>query len=160
MVFLLLVSMSLFLRNQTKKEGFAWIARTFQPEKWFPLRAHEMSAQLHAIVPSGRILTLAPAWATETGLPIYPEFANGPFAWRAAHLLEKEQRTRFKLVAPEDLEEFLANDMPAAILLGKESKKPGKESEELEAPLRDYAKKHGYQRVEKVKKWELWVRPS
>jgi hypothetical protein len=69
-----------------------------------------------------------------------------------AHLVDPEVRKRFHVVAPADLEQFLAKEPPAAILTGVEE-------DDLEAPLIDYAKGHGYRRVELKKKRDLWIAP-
>ncbi|MDB6154076.1 MAG: hypothetical protein JWL90_2529 [Chthoniobacteraceae bacterium] len=152
---LLVVSFGAYCMRQSHKSGtgFAWLPQTFQPNEWFPNSAHAKSAELRSFVGPGKVLTLAPAWVTEARLKIYPEFANGPFAWRAAHLLDEEKRRRLGLIAPANLEEFLAQDAPAAVLVGIED-------ENLEAPLREYALRHGYRKVKMSRKWELWVRPA
>ncbi len=149
---LFVASFIAYCLGQTRKgnSAFEWVPQTFQPAEWFPNRAHVMSMELRKHVGAGKVLTLAPAWPAEAGLQIYPEFANGPFAWRAAHLVEPERRKRLKLVAPADLEEFLSHDAPAALLLGVED-------EELEAPLRQYAIDHGYRKIKPTRKWELWL---
>lgn len=128
-------------------------ANAFDPDEWFGVRVHEYAACIKTHVPHGKVLTLAPAFAIEAGLPTYPEFAIGPFAWRLAHLVEPEIRKRFHIVAPVDLEEFLAKEPPAAILTGVEE-------EDLEVPLIEYAKAHGYERVQLKKNRELWVKPA
>lgn len=150
---LVISSLACYTYHTFKKNGrgLEWVAESVQPSKWFALKAHASAVEIRALVEPGKILTLAPAWVTEAGLPIYPEFASGPFAWRSAHLMTPERRKRLKMVAPEDLETFLASDPPAAILTGIEDKK-------LEEPLVEYAKLHGY-RLEKLgRKKELWVR--
>jgi hypothetical protein len=148
---LLLAVMSVVLDfRATEKDGYAWIPELARPERWFPVRAHRLAAEIRARVPEGKVLTLAPAWPIEAGLDIYPEFANGPFAWRLAHLLGAPQRVRFHIVAPADLDGFLAKDPPAAVLTGFEN-------DDLEKPLRSYAKDHGYRQIELGKDRLLWV---
>lgn len=93
----------------------------------------EMARQVGA----GRVLTLTPIFPLEGGLEVYPELASGPFALRVAHLLPPEQRRARRMVAPADLEEFLAPQPPAAILSGLEK--------ELDPHLMAYAQAHGYQ---------------
>ncbi len=135
------------------KNGFSWFANVVHPAEWFPGRAHEFSSEIGRHVGGGKVLTLAPAWVIETGLPIYPEFATGPFAWRGAHLLDPERRKRLKIVAPADLEDFLAADPPSAILTGVED-------EDLERPLLDYARAHSFLLVPLAKHRALWVAPD
>ena len=149
---ILLAVFSIMLNiHGTEKGGYAWIGELGRPAKWFPMRAHLLGQKMHGIVPAGKVLTLAPAWPIEAGLDIYPEFANGPFAWRSAHLLEATKRAQFRIIAPEDLDDFLARDPPSAILTGFET-------DELEKPLRHYAERNGYTRVDLGKDRLLWVR--
>lgn len=118
--------------------------------EWFPVEFHERAQLLRTHVQTGRVLTLAPAWPIEAGLSTYPEFASGPFAWRSAHLVPGEQRARLDLVAPADLERFLAAHPPAAILTGYEDK-------ELEKLFIEYARRHGYRPVRLERKRDIWL---
>lgn len=120
------------------------------PEAWYPVRLHTYGKEIASHVPSGKILTLGPAYVDEAGLATYPTFATGPFAWRLAHLVDPHTRQRFRLIAPADLEALLSKDPPAGILTGVEE-------DALEAPLIEYAKVHGYQRVRLKKGRELWI---
>lgn len=129
------------------------LRHVFNPDEWFGIRLHQYAVSVKSHIPHGKVLTLAPTYPIEAGLPTYPEFAIGPFAWRLAHLVDPELRKRFHLVAPADLEEFLSKDPPAAILTGVEE-------DELEVPLIEYAKAHAYQQVKLKKKRDLWVRPA
>jgi hypothetical protein len=112
-----------------------------------------IGASIRAHVPEGKVLTLAPTWVLEGGLRIYPEFATGPFAWRSAQWAPVEQRRRLKLVAPADLESFLADDPPAALLTGVED-------ERLERPFVEWAEAHGYRAQKLGRKRVLWVPSS
>jgi len=58
----------------------------------------------------------AETYVVEAGLPIFPEFASGPFGWRVGHLMSPADRRRYRLVAPADLEEFLSAVKPEAML--------------------------------------------
>ena len=95
---------------------------------------------------------IAPAWPLAGGLDIFPEFATAPFAWRHASFVPPERRQRLKLIAPDDLEAFLAPRVPPAILTGVED-------EDLAAPLVAYARRHGYRFVKLKRKRELWLPP-
>jgi len=97
------------------------------------------------------VLTLATVYPLVENFDIYREFATGPFAWRGAYLVPPERRRRLHLVAPEDLEAFLAPDPPSAILTGYE------EDGDLERPLIDYAKAHRYRLIHLSKGSHLWV---
>jgi hypothetical protein len=123
------------------------------PAEWYPVRLHIYGKEIASHVTHGKVLTLAPAYVDESGLPTYPTFATGPFAWRLSHLVDPAIRKRFHLTAPADLEALLGNDPPAGILTGVEE-------DELETPLIDYAKSHGYQRVRLKKKRDLWIPPA
>lgn len=83
-------------------------------------------------------------WVREITAP------TAPFAWRAAHLLPRERRSQMQLIAPADLEAFLAKDPPAGVLTGVEADK-------LEKPLIAYAEKHGMRRVALGKVQSLWI---
>lgn len=122
----------------------------FDRAEWYSTRVDSVGAELRSRIGSGRVLTLAPAWVIAGGLSVYPEFATGPFAWRSAPFIDPERRKRLQMVAPADLESFLAPQPPAAILTGVED-------DELEAPLIAYAKAHDYLPVEIGRKRELWV---
>jgi len=105
--------------------------------RWPVVTVHKKAGEIATLLPEGRVLTLAPIFPLEAGLRIYPDFATGPFAWRTASLLDEQQRTRFHLIAPSDLERFLGTQPPEGILTGFEHA-------ELEQPLRDYARARGY----------------
>ncbi len=126
------------------------IAVLRQPQGWFSAEATGDGLEIRQHVPTGRILTLAPAYPLAGGLAIYPEFATGPFAWRSARFVAPERRPRLHIVAPADLEAFLALHPPAAILTGFETS-------ELEAPLVAYAQSHGFRLVKLSRKRHVWL---
>jgi hypothetical protein len=146
----LLAIASLVMNGRAYAEPLTFL---FRPNEWYPVRLHTYGKEISSHVPHGPILTLAPAYVDESGLTTYPAFATGPFAWRVAHLVPPEKRKRFHVIAPADLESFLANKPPAAILTGVEE-------DELEVPLIAYANAHGYQRVRLKKKRDLWLKPT
>ncbi len=110
---------------------------TLHPSKWPVFAAHEEGLKIKRFAPQGRLLTLGPILPLEGGADIYRDFASGPFAWRTATFLDAQQRARYGLVAPTDLEAFLQQKPPAGILTGTEHGK-------LEQPLKDYARAHHY----------------
>lgn len=119
---------------------------------WAPMELHEEARQLHALLPPGRVLTLAPERVIEGGGTIYPAFGTGPFAWRISGFVEPARAARLGLITPQTLTAALEADPPAAIILGDEPR--------WEQPLTDYAAAHGYVRTP----WEngkraLWLRP-
>ncbi|WP_126975671.1 hypothetical protein [Frigidibacter oleivorans] len=89
--------------------------------------------------PAGRIATLMPLYPLEAGLPVYPEFATGPFAFRIAGHTAPDLAARYVMTGPDGLAALFAADPPAAVLLGYEP--------ELEAPLADWARAAGYRPV-------------
>ena len=130
------------------------VVEIWKTTDWFAAKARRFGAEIHRRVPSGKVLTLAPALPLAGHVPIYPEFATGPFSWRNASLVPAERRRRLHVVAPADLEAFLAADPPAGILTGFE------DEGDLEKPLNEYAQRHGYTLTELPKKRHLWVAPN
>lgn len=104
---------------------------------WAAARAHELGRDMARLAGQGKVLTLCPIFPLEGGLDIYPELASGPFAFRVAHLLTPEERRARRMLAPADLEAFLASQPPAAVLTGPEK--------ELDHYLAAYAQVHGYE---------------
>lgn len=131
---------------------FTDITHLFSPREWVPVERHAEAQRLHQEVRSGRILTLAPVSALEAGLNIYPAFSTGPFGWRVASFIPPDKRVRLRLVSPGELENYLRDDLPRAILLGYEKG---------EEPLAAYAVAHGYiaQPLDEDDA-TLWLRPK
>ena len=117
---------------------------------WKPFKVQREAAILRAHVPSGRVLTLGPILPLEAGLPIYPPFATGPFAWRIASHVEAAKAARLGLVTPASLTADLDARPPAAVLLG---------FERTEADFETYAKSRGY-RSEPLGDLVLWIAPE
>lgn len=125
----------------------------FRPSTWPVFSVHKKAEAIAALLPRGRVLTLAPLFPLEAGRQIYPQFATGPFAWRTAALVDPQHRARYGLVAPADLERLLAAEPPAAILTGVEH-------QDLEWPLIDYARSHGYVSHSLPDRGTLWLPPK
>ena len=124
----------------------------FSPAAWVPVQGHAAAQALRLAVPPGRVLTLAPVPALEAGFPVYPAFSTGPFAWRVARFVAPGRRARLGLVSPDELEDYLRADPPAAILLGEDEK-----GEKLFAA---YATAHGYLPAPPdAGGMTLWLRP-
>lgn len=122
-----------------------------RPAQWVPVRFHQDALRLRARVPQGKVLTLAPILPLEAGLDSYAVFAVGPFAWRTAPSLSPEKRREYRVLAYTDLEAFLEDQPPQAILVGFESRNTGfKRQDEggLEKPFTQYAAGHGYHPLE------------
>lgn len=112
------------------------IANLVSPDEWFPIRVHRIGVKIKSIIGGGKVLTLAPLFPLEGGVEIYEEFVTGPFAWRPAPLIPRNERKVLRVIAYVDLDEFLRTQPPRAILVGFES--------ELEWPFVKYAKENGY----------------
>jgi 4-amino-4-deoxy-L-arabinose transferase-like glycosyltransferase len=122
------------------------------PEAWWPLKVHDLGVHVAELSAGEDVLTLAPIYPLEGGASIYPEFATGPFAWRTASLLTPAERAALSLVSDQELEKFLENRPPGAILVGFEHA--------LEAPFNDYALAHKYHWVELGSETGLWLHPE
>ena len=145
MLFVLLV----LLTNLYQLQEYRRVTFLRYPESWRPLQLHQLGQQIREVIGTGKVLTLAPELVMEAGLQIYPELATGPFIWRVASLVPEEERQALDLVAPEDLESFLAQEPPAGILVGIEPS--------YETPLLDYANQHGYHKIELTQDIAIWL---
>jgi hypothetical protein len=118
---------------------------------WYPVEVRQVANQMRSTIEQGKILTLAPLFAAEAGLDIYAELATGPFAWRVAPYTQ-EERQKYHMLAPADLEARLAQESPAGILTGA--------SPDFEQHLVDYALAHGYRCQKFNPDLNLWVKPA
>ncbi|MBV1926385.1 MAG: hypothetical protein KUG62_04455 [Rhodobacteraceae bacterium] len=91
-------------------------------------------------VPGGPVATLFPIYPTEAGLPVYPEFATGPFAYRIAAFTDPSLAEHYTMVAEDGLKALFDATPPSAFLLGYDPI--------LEAPFFSYARANGYRQVE------------
>jgi hypothetical protein len=96
------------------------------------------------------VLTLSPIYPLEGGLPIYEQFASGPFAWRVSSLVPSSARATLHMVSPEELEAVLTAKPPAGILVGREADEEG----EFVA----YAMAHDFHPLEVGEGLTLWVK--
>lgn len=101
-------------------EEYGKMDRLEEAEDWTPIEQHETGRDYRRIVGDGRVLTLAPAVAVEGGMPIYPEFAAGPFAWRVSEYVDPGKAARIGLVTPHTLPALLQKSPPAAVVLQAE----------------------------------------
>ncbi|MCX6048415.1 MAG: hypothetical protein NT075_25205 [Chloroflexi bacterium] len=127
------------------------------PTEWYPVEFHQDSQQVADLLNVNRdaqVLTVSPAAALEGDLQIYPEFVNGPFALRAGTFLSLEQQADYKLVAPDQLDEWLGKERPDAILVGLNDRDAFDES-----PVLDFAKRQQYTPVPLGKGAFLWTDP-
>ena len=131
--------------------GYHQLPELFKPSHWTPLELHDEAARLRVVPEAGRILTLGPIEVLEAGRRIYPEFVTGPFAWRVAPYVEPAKAARLRITTPATLDELLAADPPAALLLGAERK--------VEGEFQDYVRTHRYRLLPHAHGEQLWMRP-
>ncbi len=152
---LLLLASAIFVTVLLAIPSYAQgLAVVFTPDEWYPRKLHARSQVAAQLVQHGNVLSLSPIYPLEGKAQIYPEFASGPFGWRVASLIDEAQRKEFHLVAPDDLDEFLAADPPRGILVGLDN-------DDLfeEAPFVAYAREHAYVPVDLTDEGTLWLSP-
>ena len=102
------------------------LGRAAHPDEWTVSRVHasgvEMAERLAAAKLTGKVATLAPIYPLEGGVPVYPEFATGPFAFRTADLTQPDLARWYRMVSPSGLAELFTADPPAALLIGFDPK--------------------------------------
>jgi hypothetical protein len=121
---------------------------------WTPTRVHARAERLRRAMgdAGAKVLTLAPLYAVEVGLPVYGAFATGPFAWRVSPLLPPGEAAARGLPVAGRIEAFLRAERPPAILCGAE---PG-----LEQPLEAAAERLGYRPTPLSDGFTLWRPPE
>jgi hypothetical protein len=137
--------------NRSTEGAFRDIARLQNSTGWIPLQIHTFAQEIHAALPQGKVLTLAPIFPLEASLDSYEMFTVGPLVWRSAHILSAEKRQVYGIVSYSELESYLEDQPPDAILLGVEDRYDGfwiYNAGALEAPLLEYAEMHGYHPLE------------
>ena len=88
----------------------------------------------------GPVATLSPIHALEGHLPIYPQFALGPFIVRAAPWVPQDDRRHYSyFVTPDAIPALLGAHPPAAILTGMEG--------DSDAALDAFARQRGYRAI-------------
>jgi hypothetical protein len=118
--------------------SLAGIAR---PGGWTGVQVARDGRMIAALVrersPDGAVATLSPIHALEGHLPIYPQFALGPFIVRAAPWVPEGERRHYTyFVTPDAIPELLDARPPAAILTGMEG--------DTDAALDRFATQRGY----------------
>jgi hypothetical protein len=123
-----------------------YASRLFAHDRWTVERVHvdgqRLAKQLKELGISGKVATLAPIYPLEGNLSIYPEFASGPFAYRAAEFATPELRKYYRTTSPSEVRDFFKADPPAAILVGFDPK--------LEEPMVKFAEENGYRRIDNL----------
>lgn len=101
--------------------------------------AHWLGAQVGR---TGRIATLAPEFAIDSGASLDPAFAAGPFVYRWS------RSPQFGAVAAANLAAHLDATRPIAIVTGEESD-AARPVRDLDRGLRDWALRNGYKAVQR-----------
>lgn len=131
--------------------GYQRFGDFFQVAEWSTSKLNRRIEDIRALVPKGRVLTLAPLYPLEAGLTIYPSLNNGPFAWRVSSFVDPEKAARIDMVTVLTLAATLEKSPPDAILVGYE--KVG------EKMFVDYAMSHGFQMHPLAGETRVWTRP-
>ena len=130
------------------------------PAKWAVNRTHQdglkIAQELQKRGVDGPVATLFPVYPLAGGLSVYPEFATGPFAYRTGDVGDPDLIAHYVTTSPLSVANRLANEPPAAVLLGF--------ADELEAPIAEFVEQNSYQRTDLVIKSRygeavLYVRP-
>ena len=118
--------------------------------------AHWIGARLRDAGAQGVVASLSPQAVVDSGFPLDPRFANGPFAYRSGNLLSDEEQRAYLTLSPRTLDRFLSEHPPGAIVTGYEDSEPVS----LDHGLRAFAVDNGY-RLERSPfgDAELFVRP-
>ncbi len=124
------------------------------PAEWNPLKVHARGERLAQLVAGEQVLTLAPIFALEGHAAVYPELVAGPLGFRVAPLLTPEDRKRYGLVAPQELDAHLAGQPPRAVFTGVHDSDAVEEQ-----ALVAFAQTHGYVPIPEEEPALLWARP-
>ena len=99
------------------------IPLAFTPDKWVPVRVHEIAQDIgKRVPPPKRLLTLGPLYALEAGCGIYPQLSAGSIVYRVGDYMPPRQRKLTNTTGTESLNELLEKNQPSAVLLNVESK--------------------------------------
>lgn len=99
------------------------IPKVFSPQSWVPLRMHRISEDIAQRTNDPKlVLTLAPLYALEGGCNIYPEFSAGPFVYRVADSMTRDELKATHAAGPETLKQLLQEHPPSAVILNVEPK--------------------------------------
>ncbi|WP_126059499.1 hypothetical protein [Sphingomonas koreensis] len=120
------------------------LAGLVRPGGWTGVQVARDGRAIAALVgersPDGPVATVSPIHALEGHLPIYPQFALGPFIVRAAPWIPAEDRRHYAyFITPNAVPALLGSDPPSAILTGMEGAN--------DAPFDSFAKSRGYREI-------------
>jgi hypothetical protein len=144
------------------------VVRSIDPARWAGVQTHRLAQQvaqrISASGASGPVATLFPVNVMDANA-VLPEFASGSWFFRSAHLFDARRIEQLHGASPASLDQLFARTPPAAIVGGFHYATYLPESP-IDAPLLDYARRHGYEVVEEglaaagYRDGQLWVRPS
>ena len=119
------------------------VISVFDTAQWTGLRIHRTSEQIRDILESksasGRLATLQPLFAVESGIPIYPQLCTGPFVYVVGDMLTPDERKRYVATSPSDVDRLFGEEPPAAVLVGFYDIE--------DDPLKRYAIRNGYREM-------------
>lgn len=141
----------LALLSSIRNDAFREVTSLREPQTWVPNQVHRFADQIKEVLPEGKVLTLAPIFPLEAGLDTCEMFTVGPLVWRSAHILSQDKRQAYQIIALTELDAYLQDQPPDAILLGLEDRYDGFWAENpgtLEIPLREVAEANGYVPIE------------
>jgi 4-amino-4-deoxy-L-arabinose transferase-like glycosyltransferase len=144
----------------------AHLKRALDPARWVGMEAHASAQRVAQLMAehgaTGHVATVWPTLVLDAHT-VRPEFSAGPFFFRSADRDSPERVFALRGVGPATLEKRFASDPPGAILGGFG---PFDLFNNIDAPLLEYAKRHGYRLV--APNWkaagyengQLWVRAT
>jgi hypothetical protein len=130
-----------------------------EPESWPGVQVHRQAIAIRDLLRNASltcdVATLFPTHVLDANV-VRPEFSSGPFFFRTADLVPAARAALLHGTSAGGLEALFAEDPPAAILGGLAY---GQWPVEMDAGLRDYAKRHRYRPVPLAIP-ELWPKGS
>ena len=106
--------------------------------------AHAIGRNVRASAVAGPIVSLSPERVVDSGMPLDPRFAAGPFLFRTRDLLTPAQQRAFHVLNGASVAEGLTRHPPAAIITGQESAPSPASPQGLDSSLIAWAVAHGY----------------
>ncbi len=91
-----------------------------KPGDWNALSRYQISTLVdEATAGITKVLTLSPAEVIESdSIKIYNEFVSSPFIYRTSHLIQDDVRKEFNIISEKEIDSFLNENRPEAILTG------------------------------------------
>lgn len=120
------------------------IARVHSPILSATHDAHAIGQSVRAAGITGPIVSLAPERVVDSGLPLDPRFAAGPFLFRTRDLLTPAQQATFHVLNGASVANGLTRHPPAAIVTGQESAPSPASPKGLDSSLIAWARAHDY----------------